>query len=258
VTLFRQFFSAHLKGLLIWLAVGTALSLAMTRSAAPFINNRSMEALPPVLTAVFGDMTGLSPVDQYIVIALGKGTMLVPVLHGVLLALSVVTREVDRRTVDFILSLPVQRTQLLGARVAVLVTNLTLLVAATWAVLRYDLASQGFQGSWSHVGALMINLWLLAVAVSLAALAVSMWLDDYSVGVKLFLGVITLAYLLEFVLKGASVSRAGRVLSPFSYVDSAGVMRTGAIGTDALVLAAVGAAGLIVSFWAFGRKQFSA
>jgi len=104
----------------------------------------------------------------------------------------------------------------------------------------------------------MINLWLLAVAVSLAALAVSMWLDDYSVGVKLFLGVITLAYLLEFVLKGASVSRAGRVLSPFSYVDSAGVMRTGAIGTDALVLAAVGAAGLIVSFWAFGRKQFSA
>lgn len=258
MTLFRQFFAAHLKGLLIWLAVGLALALAMTRSAAPFIDNNSLGALPPALLAVFGDMVGMNPVDQYLVVALGKGTMLVPVLYGTLLALSVVTREVDRRTVDFLLALPVQRPQLLGARVAVMLANLTLVVTAIWAALRFDLAAQGYQGNWGHLGAVMVNLWLLAVAFSCVVLAASMWVDDYAVGVKLFLGAVTLAYLLEFVLKGATVSRAGRVLSPFSYVDLAGVMRTGAFAADALVLALAASAGLAVSFWAFNRKQFPA
>nr|WP_280953562.1 ABC transporter permease subunit [Symbiobacterium terraclitae] len=200
----------------------------------------------------------MDPVDQYLVVALGKGTMLVPVLYGALLALSVVTREVDRRTVDFLLSLPVGRTRLLGARVAVLLVNLTLMVAAVWAAFRLDMAAQGYQGSWGHFGAAMVNLWLLAVAFSCVILAASMWVDDYSMGVKLFLGAVAFAYLMEFVLKGATVSRAGRVLSPFSYVDVARVLRTGAFAADALVLALAAAAGLAISFWAFKRKQFPA
>ncbi|HWI51727.1 MAG TPA: ABC transporter permease subunit [Symbiobacteriaceae bacterium] len=259
MTLFRQFFSAQFKGLLIWMAVGALFAFAGTRSAAPFIDGNAFATLPPAMLALFGNTAGLQPVDMYLTVIVGKGTILIPTLFAVIVALSVVTREVDRRTVEFLLGLPVQRTQVLAARVAVMFVNLTAVTGTIWAVLRFDLAAQGYQGTWAHLNMLFLNIWLLAAALGTITLAVSMWIDDYSVGVKLFLGLVTLGYFIEYVLKGATVSRAGRILSPFSYVDIGGVMRWGTIATgDALVLIAAIAIGLAVSFRAFDRKQFSA
>jgi len=259
MTLFRQFFSAQFKGLLIWMAVGALYAFAGTRSAAPFIEGNALATIPPALLAMFGDMAGLGATDMYLTVILGKGTLLIPTLYAVIVALSIVTREVDRRTVEFLLALPVQRTQVLTARVAVLFVNITAVTGAIWAVLRYDMAAQGFAGTWSHLNMLFLNLWLLAIALAAITLAVSMWIDDYSVGVKLFLGIVTLGFFMEYVLKGATVSRAGRLLSPFSYVDLGGVMHSGSIAAgDLIVLIAAIAAGLAVSFRAFDRKQFSA
>lgn len=259
MTLFRQFFEAHLKGLLIWLAVGVLLAFSGTRSAASFIDSNSLAAMPQSLLAIFGDLAGLSAVDQYLTVLIGKGTGLIPALYAVIVALSIVTREVDRRTVEFLLALPVQRTQVLLARIAVMAANLTMIVGAMWAVLRFDLAAQGYQASWSHLNILFVNIWLLSFALGVLTLALSLWVDDYSVGIKLFLGVVALAYFLEYTLRAATVSRAGRLLSPFSYVDIGGVMHTGSIAAgDAVTLTIAIAAGLAVSFWAFNRKQFSA
>lgn len=257
--LFRQFFTAHLKGLVIWAAVGALLMLAGTRSAATFIDNNTMAALPQAFANMYGDLTGLSPVDQYLVVAIGKLTLLIPALYAVIMALSIVTREVDRRTVEFLLALPVQRTQVLLARIAVLAVNVSVVLAAIWAPLRFDMASQGYQGTWAHLNLLFVNAWLLSFGLGVVALAASIWVDDYSVGVKLFLGLVTLAYFLEYILRSAAVSRSGRIASPFSYVDIGAVMRTGSIAAgNWIVLVLVIAAGLAASFWAFNRKQFSA
>lgn len=259
MTLLRQFFMAHLKGLLIWMAVGALFALTGTRSAATFLETNAFASMPKALLEVFGDISGMSVVDMYLTVLIGKGTVLIPVLYAVIVALSVVTREVDRRTVEFLLALPVQRAQVLLARLAVMAVNVSAVVAAIWAVLRYDLAALGYQGTWAHLGVLFFNLWLLAMALGLVTLAASMWIDDYSVGVKLFLGLVTLGFFLEYVLKAAKVSRAGRLISPFSYVDLGDVMRTGSIAMgNAVVLAVAIAGGLAVSFWAFNRKQFSA
>jgi len=259
MSLFRQFFRANLKGLLIWLAVGVLLMLSGTRSAGTFIDNNSLEALPQSLMNLYGNLADMNPVDQYLTIAVGKLTLLIPALYTVILALSIVTREVDRRTAEFLLALPVQRTQVLLARIAVMAVNVTVVVAGIWAVLRFDLAAQGYQGSWGHLDLLFVNVLLLSFAIGVVTLAASMWVDDYSVGVKLFLGLVTLVYLLETIMRAAGVSRVWRLASPFSYVDIAGVMRTGSIAAgNVIVLVVAIATGLAVSFWAFNRKQFPA
>lgn len=259
MTLFRQFFLAHLKGLLIWTAVGALLMFSGTRSAGTFIDGNTLALLPQTMMNMYGDIRGMNPVDQYLVIAVGKLTLLIPALYAVILALSVVTREIDRRTVEFLLGLPVQRSQVLVARTAVMAVNITVVVAAIWAVLRFDLAALGYQGTWAHLDLLFVNVWLLSFAMGVITLAASMWFDDYSVGIKLFTGLVTLAYFLEMVLRSATVSRAGRIISPFSYVDIAGVMRHGSIAAVSLIVLLVAiAVGVAVSFWAFNRKQFSA
>ncbi|HEY3367727.1 MAG TPA: ABC transporter permease subunit [Symbiobacteriaceae bacterium] len=259
MTLFRQFFSAHLKGLLIWIAVAVLMALSGTRSAAMFMNTNMWETLPQSVMSMYGNVAGLSPVDIYLTLIIGKGTVLIPTLYAVLMALSIVTREVDRRTVEFLLALPVQRTQVLTARIAVLVVNVTLVAGSIWAVQRFDMAAQGFQGDWGHHGLVFINLWLLSLALGAVTLAASMWIDDYSVGVKLCLGIVVLGFILSMVMRAAGVSGAVSAISPFSYLDIGGVMRSGRIATgDAITLAVALAAGLAVSFWAFNRKQFSA
>lgn len=259
MTLFRQFFVAHLKGLLIWTAVGALLMFSGTRSAGTFIDSNTLAAMPQAFLNLYGDIAGMNPVDQYLVIAIGKLTLLIPALYAVIIALSVVTREVDRRTVEFLLALPVQRTQVLLVRLIVMAVNITVVVGAIWAVLRFDLPAQGYEGTWAHLDLLFVNVWLLSFALGAVTLAGSMWVDDYSVGVKLFTGLVTLAYFLEMVLRSAMVSRAGRLVSPFSYVDIGGVMRTGSIGAgDVLVLVVAITAGVAISFWGFNRKQLSA
>jgi len=259
VTLFRQFFGAQFKGLLIWVGVAALFALSGTRSGATFVEGDAMAKMPQALLSIYGDIGGLSAIDAYLTLILGKGTGLIPTLYAVILALSVVTREVDRRTVEFLLSLPVQRTQVLLSRLAVLILNVTALVGAMWAVLRYDLPAQGYEASWGSLGLIFLNLWMLSIAVGAVTLAVSMWIDDYSLGVKLFLGAVTLAYFMEYVLRAAHVSRAARVFSPFSYLEPTSIMRSGSIATGSIIVLVVTvAAGVAVSFWAFNRKQFSA
>lgn len=259
MTLFRQFFSAHIRGLLIWMAVGALLGLSGTRSAQTFMETNAIAAMPPALLAMYGNMVGMSPVDMYVTVLTGKGTPLIPTLYAVLLALSIVTREVDRRTVEFLLGLPVQRTQVLVSRIAVLAINVAAVTGSIWAVIRYDLEGMGFQATWGHLNLLYVNLYLLALALGALTLAISMWVDDYSVGVKLFLGFVTLTFFLEFALRAASVSRAARFWSPFSYLDITEVLKSGTIAAgNAIVLVLAIAGGVAVSFWAFNRKQFSA
>ncbi|MGE5676331.1 MAG: ABC transporter permease subunit [Mycobacterium leprae] len=259
MSIFRQFFLAQWKGLVIWAIGGALYSLATTNSAPSFINTNALAAMPPSLLKMMGDIGGLSPVDGYVALTIAKALTVVPVLYAVILALSVVTREVDKRTAEFLLALPVGRGQILAARAAVLGVNITTVVVVTWAALRFTLPAQGYQASWGPLGLVFVSVWLLSLACGAITLAASMWIDDYSVGIKLFLGLATVAFILDYVLKAAGVSRVWRLLSPFSYVSAADIMRTGSIATlDWLVPVLAVVVSLVVSFRAFSRKQFAA
>jgi ABC-2 type transport system permease protein len=259
MTLFGQYFRAQFKGFLIWLGVGVLYAFLLSSSARSFVDTNSLENLPPSLLVMFGDIKGFNPIDGYIAFSVIKGLGWVPPLYAVIVALSVVTREVDRRTVEFLLALPVRRTQLLASRIAVVFVNLTLVVGAEWAITRLDLARQGYVASWGNVFMVFLNIWLLTLALGAVTLMASMWIDDYSLGVKLCLGLLSLALFVDLALKAANVSKWVRAFSPFSYVDAAEVIRSGGIAWSSLItlLAAI-AVGVGVSFWAFNRKQFTA
>lgn len=259
MTLFRQFFGAQFKGLLIWVGVAALFALSGTRSGSTFIDTDAFSKMPPAMLALYGNIGGLNAVDTYLSLLIGKGTGLVPTLYAVILALSMVTREVDRRTVEFLMALPVQRTQVLLSRIAVLVVNLAAVVGTFWVVFRFDMPAQGYEASWGAFGLVFFNLWLLSLAVGAITLAASIWIDDYSLGVKLFLGVVTLTYVMEMVLRAAKVSQTVHLFSPFNYLDTTNIVRTGSIApAHIIVLTVAVVGGLALSLWAFNRKQFSA
>lgn len=262
MTLFRQYFRQQLVGLLIWLGIAFLLVLAMTSVASSMVEN-GMESLtkglPEAFKQMIGIVEGLSPVDAYMAMKAGPTVAVLLALYAVLLALGIVTREVDRRTIDFLLAMPVERRQVLLARSAVLAVNTAIMAAAVWATIYLDLTRQGLTTDFAAYAVLLLNCWLVALALGALCLLSSMWLDDYSLGVKLWVGVAAGGFVLEYVLKAMGVSRWARFWSPFSFVDAPAVIHTGSMPlADVLILVAVILLGFGLSLPVFERKQVSA
>lgn len=261
--LIRQHFRAQLSGLLIWLGVTALFTMTLTRAVQGAVVDDQiytyMLSLPSALRAVVGAVEGLSPVDAYLAGKMTQVSVLLLTLYAVLQGLAAVTREVDRRTMDFLLALPVQRRDVVLARFGVLVLNTAMLALTVWVIVRLDLAALGYTVSWGAFGLALAMQTLLALTLGSLTLLGSIWIDDYSLGVKLCLSLVVAAYFAEMVLKGLDVSRLGRIWSPFSYTDAAAILRWGAPQWGELaLLCAVTAVALWLSVKAFDRKQIAA
>jgi ABC-type transport system involved in multi-copper enzyme maturation permease subunit len=258
VTLFWQAFRTQRTGLVVWSAIAALFTYVLGEAAPAAANPALLAKLPASIKAMMGAVEGLSALDVYVALKPGALIILLLPVYAVLMALSVVTREVDRRTIDFLLSLPVSRAQVLLARVGVLVLNTGLLALVTWLGLCASLAWAGLPVAWDRYGWMVLGAWLLALAWAGSALCVSLWMDDYSLAVKLWMGLVSGAYVLELGLRTAGISRSGRLLSPFSYADPAQVLKAGALPLgEAALLLLVFLAGTSLALYQFKRKQIA-
>lgn len=263
MTLFWQHFKAQLAGLLIWTGAAVGMMMVMANAAPSFIANGILEqylaTLPEVLVKMAGLEPGLAPLDGYVAAQVGKSVTLVTPLYAVMLALNVVTREVDRRTIDFLLAMPVRRAEVILARVAVMLTNTGILTAAMGLAMYLAFKSAGLEGNWAAYNLIFFNIWLLGAALGGITLLASLWVDDYGLGVKTALGLVSTAYFLEMVFRALDLSRTARLLSPFSYLDATRILKNGALPVaDTLILALVALVTIGLSLPVFERKQISA
>lgn len=263
MTLFWQQFKAQLTGLLIWTAAAVGMVLVMAQTAPSFIEGDVMgqylTALPESMVKMMGLEPGMAPLDAFVATQVGKSLALITPLYAVMLALNAITRDVDRRTIDFLLALPVKRAEVVLARAAVMLANTGIITLAMGLAMYLSFTGAGLEGNWGGYNLIYLNVWLLGAALGGVALLASLWIDDYGVGVKLMLGLVSVAYFLEFVFRAVDLSRAARLLSPFSYLDATGILRDGALPVGdiaVLVLVALGTIGLSVPV--FEKKQISA
>jgi hypothetical protein len=145
------------------------------------------------------------------------------------------------------------------SRAGVMLVNLGVVAVAVWLLAIAVLKNLGLEGSWNSYLLLMVNQWLFAAAVGSITLLGSLFIDDYALGIKLFLGIIATAFFLEMGLWAVDVSRLGRAWSPFSYVDPGEIMRAGALPLgDTLALVGVVAVSLALCVPVFRQKQIAA
>lgn len=263
MTLFWQQFRAQLRGLLIWSGASGLLAFMVTLSAKGASQGDTMTQiiakLPAHLQALAGYSSKLSSLDSYMGTKLGTVVPLLVALYGALLALSAVTREVDRRTIDFLLSLPVRRTPVLAARMLVMATNTAVQAVVILLVTCFGLMVTGVEGNPGGYALMIANGWLMGLAVGAVSLLTSMWIDDYSFGVKLWMGLVVGFFMLEMMLKAAGLDRVERLFSPFRYADPILVLEQGATPAgDLLVLITLTVVAFGLSIPAFERKQITA
>lgn len=263
MTLFWQYFRAQRNALLVWLAVMMLMAVAVGAAAKGIESSNLMEQLsarlPAGLQALMGVVPGLSVVDSYIDAKLGFMLGLILSAYGCLMAIGAVTREVDRGSVDFLLSLPVERWRLLVARWGVMATNLAIVLLGTWAALVPTLNAQGVVPNTAGYFWMMAQTWFLCVCLGSLTMLGSLWIDEYGTAVKYSLAGLGLLFSIDVALRVANVGKLGRGFNPFAYLEIAQTMlHRHLLWGDALVLLAASMLALWLATRVFARKEIHA
>lgn len=211
---------------------------------------RSMYVASGSMTTLAGWLQGLH---------FGGWIHILYMVYVALFVTGILIRDMDRRTIEFLLSLPVTRAQVLVARWVALTISLAAIQIVHVISISAGVSAIGETPQIGAYGLAAFNAFLLYLAMGTILLAVSTLIDDYGrgVGVLVGLGVGSYAvYSMTADLGGAASWL--RDLLPFSLYDVGGILGQSEIPwMEMASLGAISALFLGLALVLFQRKQIS-
>jgi ABC-2 type transport system permease protein len=164
--------------------------------------------------------------------------------------------EIGRGTMDLIASRPVARSAQVAAAALALAGGLAAIAFAGWAGTAAGLQMRPLEGVTAGdllpVAAMAL---LLFASAGCVALFVSATRREGGAAVSWCAGLLAGSYVLDYLARVWSAIAFLRPLSLFRYYEPQRILREGVAVQDIAVLAAVGAAGLVLAFAAFARRD---
>ncbi|HYG57844.1 MAG TPA: ABC transporter permease subunit, partial [Symbiobacteriaceae bacterium] len=189
-----------------------------------------MDSLGPirVLFGITEDLATFSTWLQFF--TFGGWLSLLLLAFAAMFAVGIVTREMDRRTMEFLLSLPVARWQVILARWANMALALLILHMTMFVSVLLGAAAVGEEAAAARYLTAEVNGFLVMLAVSGFMLVVSMLTDDYGRGLIYTLG---LGFGLYFFHLGTDqatgVLKTIRGALPFALYDTHAIIGKGEV-----------------------------
>lgn len=217
--------------------------------------------MPPAFKGLYGSAFNITQLTGWLQgYAFGGYLNLIYSIYVGLFAAGMVTREVDQRTLEFLLALPVTRAQLLLSRwlgmvVSLVCVHLTHLLGVVLGVL-----TLGQKPAWGNFLVASLNSLLLYVAIGGLLLAVTLFINDYGPAVGSSIGIATGLYLLYSLTESSTGLVKGlRKLDPYALFNAGPIIGNGEIPwSNMAILSGVAAAALALSLYLFQRKQITA
>ncbi len=259
MTVFAHFLRLQRLSLTIWtLAVVVLLAAVVGQTPAVTQDNAWQELLrnlPPAVQRITGGTLHAfaRPVDAYLVAKLFNFLPLVLGIFAALSAAAVVARERDRGTIEFLLSLPLDRRRLMRQRLLVVAFGLGLLYLATWAALVVGLKAVGVAGSYGRYAVTLLGGWAVNLAQAGLVTLISLRVKEYVRAVRYGLALVVVAYLIDTALLAANVWTWLRPFLLYGLVNAGEVVRTGQVPWAALGVG-LAVAGLS-AWWAGGEFE---
>ena len=190
----------------IWLVIVAMMAYFVASVAESVVSGNNLEQILDSLGGLknlFGNTDAYRyPADIYIH---GKWLAFMPLLmgiFGVLSALGILAREIDRRTADFVLTLPVPRATVLMSRFTALAINIGLLYLGSFVMLWVGLRQAHVPGAFGGYALYSVGQYGLTILFSALTLLVSLCLDDYTVTNRYGLIGVVGFYALYLILNG--------------------------------------------------------
>ena len=262
VALLAHLWRKH-RGALLLLAVGNALfQWAITRvvpaaAQTGFVRELLDMAPAPVRVLIGEDLVanlsargflGFGWVHPFPLLLLG--VWVVRVSAGALAG------EIGSGTMDLIASRPVARSAQVAAAAVAVAAGLVVIAGAGWAGTALGLQMRPLEGVAAPDLLPVAGMaFLLFASAGWVALFVSATRREGGAAVSWCAGLLAGSYVLDYLGRVWSAIAFLRPLSVFRYYEPQRILREGVVVQDVAVLAAVGAAGLVLAFAAFARRD---
>lgn len=260
----RQYLREQRLATLVWLGVVSFMAYGVVSAAPSMVHDNAIiefaRTLPAAFRRLIGDMLRYKhPVDVFLEAKLLSFMPLLAAIFGVLSAMGIVAREVDRRNADFVMTLPVPRRRILLARFAAVTLNVAMLYLATFLVLWAGLASVNVAGSLTGYAMFFTGHFFLTLLLAAVALLLSLSIEDYALANRIaliFTVVLYVLFLANVMANGPSW--LGKVFF-FGWVDSVAVIADGRFPLGAVIFGILAITPvLFAGIRAFERKQIPA
>ncbi len=199
---------------------------------------------PPALRELFGEVD-ISTMEGWIQVELVSYLPLLLAIYAGIYAAGSVSREMEQRTVDFVLGLPISRTEFISSRLVVGLWNLFLICLVLFLFLVAGVAVVGHTPLAARYALALLNAYLLAGALLAAYVAIATAVDEQARLTGITLGLTFVLYILTAAFRATDAPDVIRWLTPFEHYHSAQAM-TGD-GLPAAPLLGLAAATVIAS-----------
>ncbi len=262
--IFKREFKRNLKALIIWsIVIGgfTFMMLAIYPQMAA--EQQSMQELlkayPESLKKVFGmdrldfsTLLGFYGVEVYFMLTLFGS------IYAGLLASTIVAKEENEKTIEFLLSKPVARSQIIFEKLSLVVVNLFIfnMVTAIVSLVGFQLSEDSF--TMSTFALLSVGAFILHLTFASLSFMLSTMMRKTRNILSISLGIVLGTYFLQVMAGLSEKAEFLRYFTPFKYVDAADIITDQALNPVYMSILLVLIFGsLAAAFFVYQRKDIA-
>ncbi|MBN2794601.1 MAG: ABC transporter permease subunit [Clostridia bacterium] len=216
---------SNLKGLLIWSIAMIVLVVMMTTEYSAYDSNPEMadvlSSMPEAMLKAFSmENANLTTPSGFISLASFYFSVMLGV-YGVLMGSGIISKEERDKTVEFFLTLPVSRVQVIWSKLwaaVILNTGLNLITVSSIIVTlwRYNLSQDFFSFLWK----LFIGIWILQMIFLSMGMFLASFLKRYKSSGKISASLLMVLYVLNVITALNSKLDFLKYITPFKYFEA--------------------------------------
>lgn len=196
----------------------------------------------------FGEFIGYFGVECGNVLGLGGA------FFAALLGISALAKEEKEHTAEFLLTHPISRRAVIGAKLLAVLAQIVILNAAVILVTALTVLAIGETVKLKTLALLFLAYFLLQVEIGAVTFGISAFLRRGSLGIGL--GLAAVLYFLGILSNLTEEAEGLKYITPFGYTDGADVIAREALRGGYLAVGmALAAIGVGVAFWRYSRKD---
>ena len=259
MTLIRHELKQGWKALLIWtLASGAFIVIClfmypemksqMDSVTSIFASMGAFSSAFGLDTLDFGSLKGFYGIECGNILGIGGA------LFAALLGIGALANEEKNGTAEFLLTHPRSRAEIVTAKLASVLIQVTVLNVAVWLMAVASTAAIGEAIPWKEFTLLHLAYYLLQVEIACICFGISacLWLGGIGIG----LGLAVALYFMNIIANLTSEAEVLKYLTPFGYADGSDVISHGAIhGTRLLIGMGFAACGLVLAYVRYNKKD---
>jgi len=225
--IFRREMKRNLKSLIIWSLILSGLVI-MTLSLYPQMAadqqaiNEMLEVYPEPLKKAFGmDKVNFGSLLGFYAIQVYMMTTLVGSIYAAIMASGILVKEESEKTIEFLLSKPVNRSEIIMQKLGTVVTNLLVfnIILTSTSLLGFQFAD-GAEYSGKVFALLAFATFLLHLTIASVSFLLSALMRKTRNIVSLSLGFVFISYFLHITAGVAEKFEFLEYVSFFKYVDA--------------------------------------